>query len=148
MNDATHICGICGALWRQWPDDSAGCPAGSWSLRSPKAGSCCDNVAMGLQIIPLSEVDEFAAMFPPGEPEEDRAEAAAVLYADRLAQAERDARGNCGKCKHFKPDPEAGRPYHGEPHPDAGYCQHHGGDGSGPCIMLSGDWCEQFEARP
>lgn len=112
-------------------------------MRSPKAGECCDNVAMGLQIIPLPEVDAFAA-----EVEIERAEAAAVIYADRIAQAERDARGNCGLCKHFKPDPEAGRPYHGEPHPDAGYCQHHGNDGHGPCVMLSGDGCSDFEERP
>lgn len=140
--DATHICGICGALWIQWPDDSAGCPAGSWSLRSPKAGSCCDNVEMGLQIIPLAEVDEFVREF-----DGKREWAAACLYSDRKEQAERDARGNCGKCKHFKPDPDAGIRYHGEPHPAAGYCQHHGGDGNGPCIMLSGDWCGDFEAK-
>lgn len=140
MSDATHICGVCGALWRQWPDDSAGVPAGSWSLRSPNARECCDNAAMGLQIIPLAEVDALAT-----ELEMTREEAAALAYADRQAQAERDARGNCGGCKHFKPDPQAGIPYHGEPHPEAGYCQLHGGDGHGPCIMLSGDWCEKHE---
>lgn len=43
----THQCSVCGALWRQWGDDS-------WNLRSAKAGPCCDNVPMGLQIWPLT----------------------------------------------------------------------------------------------
>ncbi len=146
MNDATHICGICGALWIQWPDDSAGCPAGSWSLRSPSCGKCCDNAEMGLQIIPLAEADELAA-----ELGIERAEAAAWLYADRQAQAERDARGNCGRCKHYRPDPEAGRRYFGNPNEDSGWCTNPAvpsGHADYPhADMLSGDWCEQFEER-
>ena len=145
--DATHICGICGALWIQWPDDSAGCPAGSWSLRSPKAGECCDNVAMGLQIIPLSEVDAFAA-----EIETERSEAAAVIYADRLAQGERETRGSCATCQHYRSDPEAGRRYFGEPNEDSGWCLNPAvpsGHADYPhADMLSGDWCQQHEARP
>lgn len=136
---ATHICGECGALWRCVPDDGRGA---AWSLKSPKAGPCCDNVEMGLQIIPLADADALAA-----ELEMTREDAAALEYADRRAKAEAAVRGSCGTCRHFKPDPNAGIPYHGEPHPDAGYCQLHGSDGNGPCIMLSGDWCEQFEAR-
>jgi hypothetical protein len=38
----THRCKVCGALWRLWD-----C---SWSLVSAKAGECCDNAEMGLQI--------------------------------------------------------------------------------------------------
>lgn len=43
---ATHYCKKCFALWRQ-------CDDGSWNLRSSKAGTCCDNAAMGDNIAPL-----------------------------------------------------------------------------------------------
>ena len=50
MNDATHRCKICKALWRL----NAPCPAtpnGSWScLTVDTMGKCCANVAMGDQI--------------------------------------------------------------------------------------------------
>jgi hypothetical protein len=39
----THRCKVCGALWFRWP-------AGTWSLRSPTCGPCCDNAQMGEQI--------------------------------------------------------------------------------------------------
>ena len=42
----THRCKVCGALWKEWDD-------GSWSLRSERCGSCCDNEVMGNQIEPL-----------------------------------------------------------------------------------------------
>lgn len=43
----THRCKVCGALW--WRGNIP--PVGmSWSLRSEKAGPCCDNVQMGEQI--------------------------------------------------------------------------------------------------
>jgi hypothetical protein len=46
----THRCRVCGALW--WLGEMP--PIGlAWSLRSPKCGPCCDNVAMGDQIEPL-----------------------------------------------------------------------------------------------
>lgn len=76
-----------------------------------------------------------------------RDEAIALIDVERQEQIERDARGDCGRCKHYKPDPDAGIPYHGVPHPDAGYCQLHGADGNGPCVMLSGDWCQSFERK-
>lgn len=77
-----------------------------------------------------------------------REQAVAIIAIEAEAEAERAARGDCGRCKHYKPDPDAGIAYHGVPHPEAGYCQLYGGDGNGPCVMLSGDWCQQFEARP
>lgn len=47
----THYCKTCSALWRQ-------CDDRSWNLRSPKAGPCCDNAAMGDQIAPLTTPKE------------------------------------------------------------------------------------------
>ena len=88
------------------------------------------------------EIEELMA-----ELEISREEAVEFLELQRIEDAEREARGNCGKCKHYKPDPDAGIPYHGVPHPDAGYCLLHGKDGNGTCIMLSGDWCQQFERK-
>jgi hypothetical protein len=44
----THRCKVCGALWRQNED-------GSYSLLSPGAGQCCDNVVMSEQIESLSQ---------------------------------------------------------------------------------------------
>lgn len=141
MSDATHICAQCGALWRWVPDDGSGA---AWSLKSPTCGACCDNAEMGLQIIPLADADGIAA-----ELEMTREDAAALEYADRLAQAERDARGSCAACKHYKPDPEAGRRYFGEPNADSGWCTNpdvrpaHKDDQYAD--MLSGDWCQSFE---
>lgn len=112
-------------------------------MRSPKAGECCDNVAMGLQIIPLSEVDAFVMEF-----EGKREWAAACLYADRLEQAERDARGNCGGCRHYDLNPDAGVRYFGHPEPNIGFCLLSGDCNQSRSIMGSGDWCRQFEARP
>ena len=76
-----------------------------------------------------------------------REQAIEIIAIEAEAEAERAARGDCGRCKHYKPDPSAGIPYHGVPHPDAGYCQLHGADGHGTCVMLSGDWCEKFERK-
>ncbi len=50
-----HRCKVCGALW--WLGNIAGVGE-CWSLRSEKCGPCCDNVAMGEQIEPLSEALE------------------------------------------------------------------------------------------
>ena len=44
---ASHYCVVCAARWKQWPDQS-------WSLVSDKCGPCCDNVAMGDQIISIN----------------------------------------------------------------------------------------------
>lgn len=60
---------------------------------------------------------------------------------------DREARGTCGTCKHFKPDPEAGRLYDGEPNEHAGFCGAWADDETGPAPMLCGDWCERFEAK-
>lgn len=49
----THRCTKCGALWRYWTPTETGGPKGSWSLRSERAGPCCDNAPMGDQIEPL-----------------------------------------------------------------------------------------------
>jgi hypothetical protein len=43
----THRCSVCHALWVEWPND------GGWSLCSPDCEQCCDNVAMGEQIVLL-----------------------------------------------------------------------------------------------
>lgn len=77
-----------------------------------------------------------------------REEAVELLAGEAAADADREARGNCGRCSHFKPDPDATLQSLGEPHPDAGLCLLHGKDGNGPCLMLSGDWCQQFEGKP
>lgn len=45
----THKCKVCGALWRYNEEG-----AGSWTLRSPTCGSCCDNALMGDQIEPIT----------------------------------------------------------------------------------------------
>lgn len=79
-----------------------------------------------------------------------REQATALLEADRQAQAERDACGNCGKCRHYKPDPEAGRRYFGEPNEHSGWCLNPAvpsGHRDYPhADMLSGDRCELYEA--
>jgi len=49
----THHCVTCGALWRFWPERDTG-RADSWNLRSERCGPCCDTVAMGEQIKPLT----------------------------------------------------------------------------------------------
>lgn len=145
MHLATHICGICGALWRRIPD---GDPYAGWNLRPGRpCGACCDNAPMDQQIVELSEVDEMAATL-----DVDRTEAAAVIYADRQVKAEREARGNCGRCRHYRPDPEAGRNYFGEPNADSGWCTQPDNakgarEGQPGIDMLSGDWCQSFEVR-
>lgn len=48
----THRCTVCGAFWMKWKD--------SWSLCSKQCGQCCDNVAMGDQIVPLIVSDIYA----------------------------------------------------------------------------------------
>ena len=80
-----------------------------------------------------------------------RQEAQQIRDADLEAQAEREARGCCGRCKHFVPDPEAGRAYFGEPNEDMGWCKHlevkpDRNDLPG-AAMLSGDWCQKFEQK-
>lgn len=50
---ATHRCTICHALWRFCPQAETGFDTDTWSLKSPRCGSCCDNVEMGDQIVPL-----------------------------------------------------------------------------------------------
>lgn len=52
----THRCTICGALWRYWLQRDSGSPD-SWSLHSNACGKCCDNVAMGGQIVRLTMGD-------------------------------------------------------------------------------------------
>lgn len=44
----THYCRTCCAMWMQHEEDK------SWSLCSPSCGTCCDNVAMGEQIVALA----------------------------------------------------------------------------------------------
>ena len=58
----THRCKVCGALWRYWPTRDTGQVA-SWNLRSTACGPCCDNTAMGEQIVPLTlgEMGEYLA---------------------------------------------------------------------------------------
>ncbi len=51
----------------------------------------------------------------------------------------------CGKCRHFRHDPEAGRQYFGEPNRHSGWCLI---DPDSPYATLSGDWCADFEAKP
>lgn len=47
----THRCKICGAFWMRWSEN--------WSLCSKSCGECCDNAAMGDQIVPLIISDIF-----------------------------------------------------------------------------------------
>lgn len=63
-----------------------------------------------------------------------------------------EARENCANCKHFRADPEAGRNYFGEPNSDSGWCTQPGNaqgarEGQPGIDMLSGDWCQSFEAK-
>ena len=102
---------------------------------------------MGPQIVSIAEADELAKEISGGWEF-----AAKLIYADRLAEAERVARGTCSVCKHYKPDPEAGRRYFGEPNADSGWCTntavrpaHHDDQYAD---MLSGDWCQSFERKP
>lgn len=48
----THQCKVCGALWQLYKHTDG---EWYWSLRSPKCGKCCDNVAMGDQIGRIKE---------------------------------------------------------------------------------------------
>jgi hypothetical protein len=59
---ATHACKVCGAQWRQWDTDK------SWSLVSKTCGKCCDNVAMGDQIVRLCPLCEKATTQVPHHP--------------------------------------------------------------------------------
>ena len=80
-----------------------------------------------------------------------RDEAVALIEVERQEEIEREARGSCAVCKHYKPDPEAGRRYFGETNADSGWCTntavrpaHHDDQYAD---MLSGDWCQQFERK-
>lgn len=54
----SHKCKVCGALWRLWqPEEMPGAGGYTWGLRSNACGQCCDNVAMGEQIAPLTWKD-------------------------------------------------------------------------------------------
>jgi hypothetical protein len=53
----THRCTICGAFWIEWSN--------GWSLCSAQCGPCCDNVAMGDQIVPLVISDLYTRTQPP-----------------------------------------------------------------------------------
>lgn len=94
--------------------------------------------------------DEIAEMM--AELDVTREQAVEIIALTAAEQAERDARGSCGKCRHYTPDPEAGRRYFGEPNAESGWCKHPevtSGHSDYPhADMLSGDWCQQFEARP
>lgn len=57
----SHKCTVCGALWRLFrKEDNAGV-GDSWSLCSNHCGKCCDNAAMGEQIVPvtLNDIGQF-----------------------------------------------------------------------------------------
>lgn len=140
--EATHICADCGALWRSNPDEGDG---GSWSLKSPKCGACCDNAEMGIQIVSLADADGLAA-----ELEITREEAAALMYVELQAEKDADERGRCCNCRHYKPDPEAGRIYFGVPNADSGWYLNpevkSGRKDFPHADMLSGDGCSKFEA--
>ena len=78
-----------------------------------------------------------------------REQALEIIAIDEAAQAERDARGSCGLCHHYTPDPEAGRRYFGVPNAESGWCKNpevESGHRDYPhADMLSGDWCQKFE---
>ena len=100
---------------------------------------------MGLQIVSLVDADEYAALLPGSSWQF----AAKAIYVQRQADAEREARGSCAVCKHYKPDPEAGRQYFGEPNEHSGWCtnpavREHSIPACQP-IMMHGDWCQKFE---
>ena len=84
------------------------------------------------------------------ELEISREDAIALIAADKEAQEWQDERGRCGKCRHYKPDPEAGRIYFGEPNADSGWCLNpevkSGRKDYPHADMLSGDGCGEFEA--
>lgn len=58
-----------------------------------------------------------------------------------------ETRGTCATCKHFMPDPEAGRSYFGEPNADSGWCDGWLDQSNDSLHMLCGDWCERFAAK-
>ena len=92
-----------------------------------------------LERMPIIEIDEDSDIFASMTPDEYAEE----QEAQRQADAEHDERGSCAVCKHYKPDPEAGRQYFGEPNSDSGWCTNTDPHFS----MLSGDWCQSFERR-
>lgn len=57
----SHKCAVCGAMWRFYrAQDFPGHGVkqeDSWSLCSNTCGQCCDNVAMGEQIVPIKRKD-------------------------------------------------------------------------------------------
>jgi hypothetical protein len=63
--DPTHRCNVCGALWILNPPSEV--QRGSWSLWSKACGKCCDNVAMGEQIEPITEFHRLCDPGPWGE---------------------------------------------------------------------------------
>lgn len=90
------------------------------------------------------EVGELAAAL-----EITRQDAEQILAADRAAAAER-ARRCCGKCRHWRPDPQAVVCDDGSRHPDGGWCKApawHTMPGPSPA-MLPGDSCQHFEPAP
>lgn len=141
----THECTICGARWIVSTE--------SWQLWSLAAGECCsaalaDDAGMEiLESMPIVEIDEDSDIFASMTP----AEYAEEQEAQRQADAEHDERGSCAVCEHYKPDPEAGRIYFGEPNADSGWCLNpavKSGRKDHPHVcMLSGDWCQSFERR-
>jgi hypothetical protein len=51
----THRCKVCGAGWRFWRQaEMLGSTGDAWNLRSPTAGDCCMDAAMGDQIEPMN----------------------------------------------------------------------------------------------
>jgi len=80
-----------------------------------------------------------------------REEAIALIEVERQEEIEREARGSCAVCVHYRPDPEAGRRYFGVPNADSGWCMittaTEGSAGGPRADMLSGDWCPMFERR-
>lgn len=50
----THKCKVCGAMWRFYRKEETGADTDSWNLQSDECGTCCDQVTMGEQIVPVS----------------------------------------------------------------------------------------------
>lgn len=70
----THRCAICGAFWMEW--------SSNWSLCSKECGPCCDNQAMGEQIVPLIISDLYQRVDPATDAENQRLRAEVEALRD------------------------------------------------------------------
>lgn len=89
----THRCTKCGALWRYWTPTETGGHKGSWSLRSERAGPCCDNAPMGGQIEPLRYEHLQAAALEVRHADDVAVDRFAAAMKAKLAEKRAEGRG-------------------------------------------------------